>query len=142
MSSKARHRTKTKTRVRDWDKTSNGYREKARQSLVSSNETYIPTSSKKLFSTTTLWDNPVPISTRTLARLRPYPQQVKKQTRGNGIIIPELLSTPLQERMDRSKQSVCEIRQQRKEIMFATNKAGRTGQKQKTYTALSKIKCK
>lgn len=144
MSSKARHRTKTRTRVRDWDKTSNGYRstQKARQSLVSPNETYIQTGSAKLFSTQTLWEPTRSVPLRRLATSEPAEYNPQKQARRNGILIPKLYATPLQQPMDRNRKSICEIRQERKEVMHATKKTGKTGQKQKTYTALSKIKCR
>lgn len=38
--------------------------------------------------------------------------------------------------------TVCEQRQTRREVMFATNKAGKVGQKKPRFTLNSKIRCK
>lgn len=38
--------------------------------------------------------------------------------------------------------TICEVRQERKEVMFATNKAGKVGQKSPVWTRLSRKVCK
>lgn len=43
---------------------------------------------------------------------------------------------------DRNLKTVCEERSERREVMFATNKAGRSGQKTPRFTAKSKVRCK
>lgn len=70
--------------------------------------------------------------------VNPSTQKSKKYTQPNWSPVDQKkIEQP------RLEPSICEQRQVRREVLFATNKAGKTGQKTPVWTELSKkVKCK
>lgn len=70
--------------------------------------------------------------------VNPSTQKSKKYTQPNWSSVDQKkIEQP------RLEPSVCEQRTVRREVLFATNKAGKTGQKTPVWTELSKkVKCK
>jgi len=72
-----------------------------------------------------------------LGRVAPY-----KAPSLVGFQSPSVIQKPGPPERRRPEKTICESRQQRREVMFASGKGGKRGQKPPVWTQLSKKRCK